>query len=319
MQRELTDTWLRGQKPPASGRLEIWDTRVSGLALRITPTGAATWSYRARTADGKRTRPKLGTWPAMGISEARKRALAATAEIQAGGDPVAARRALKAERKARAGLRTVAAGLTEWRDAKSAAWSARYQAEVLRVCDKEIVPKLGKRPLIETTRQDWTALIVAKYRRAPGVGGMLYRTASAFLNHAEAHEWIPLPLLPRKGLAVIAPSAAPRERTLSNDELRAVWSAATGLRPKARAFVHLLAMTAAREMEVADIANSEIDLDAGLWSIPGSRTNTAASFCRCMRTWWPICARYGWTPTLTLAAGDCSAISSATGCADSPN
>ena len=125
MQRELTDTWLRGQKPPASGRLEIWDTRVSGLALRITPTGAATWSYRARTADGKRTRPKLGTWPAMGISEARKRALAATAEIQAGGDPVAARRALKAERKARAGLRTVAAGLTEWRDAKSAAWSAR--------------------------------------------------------------------------------------------------------------------------------------------------------------------------------------------------
>ena len=102
----------------------------------------------------------------------------------------------------------------------------QIQAEVLRVCDKEIVPKLGKRPLIETTRQDWTALIVAKYRRAPGVGGMLYRTASAFLNHAEAHGWIPLPLLPRKGLAVIAPSAAPRERTLSDDELRAVWSAA---------------------------------------------------------------------------------------------
>ena len=115
-------------------------------------------------------------------------------------------------------------------------------------------------------------LIAAKHRRTPGVGGMLYRTASAFLNHAEAHGWIAAPLLPRKGLAVIAPPVAARERTLTDDELRAVWTAADGLQPKARAFVHLLLMTAAREMEVADIATGEVNLIAASWAIPGSRT-----------------------------------------------
>ena len=55
-------------------------------------------------------------------------------------------------------------------------------------------------------------------------------------------------------------------------------------------------MTAAREMEVADIANSEIDLSMrgyGPFQAAGPEI-AAASFCRCMRTWWPICARYGW-------------------------
>ena len=272
MRRKLTDVWLRGVKPLEAGRLEIWDTLISGLVLRIAPAGAATWALRLRTLEGKRTRPKIGTWPAMGIAEARKQALAMTANIQAGGDPVALRRAKVAERKERAGLPTVDDQLAAWRGAKGSTWSPRYHKEVLRICTVEISPKLGKRPLIETTRSDWTALIAAKHRHAPGVGSMLYRTAASFLNHAEAHGWISLPLLPRKGLAAIAPPVAPRERVLSDSELRAIWTAADGLKPKAKAFVRLLAMTAARAMEAADIATVELDLSAGTWAIPGTRT-----------------------------------------------
>jgi integrase len=65
---------------------------------------------------------------------------------------------------------------------------------------------------------------------------------------------------------------AARERALSDAELRTIWLAADLLRPKPRVFVHLLAMTAAREMEVADIATGEVNLDAGRWAIPGTRT-----------------------------------------------
>jgi integrase len=208
----------------------------------------------------------------MGISDARKRARAATADIEAGGDPVAARRAAKADRKARAGLPTVADRLDEWQVAKASRWSDRYQREVQRVCAVEVMPKLGKRPLIETVRADWTDLIAAKHRRAPGVGAMLYRTCAAFLNHAEAHGWIPLPLLPRKGLTVIAPPVAPRERVLTDEELQAIWTAAETLNPKPRAFVRVLLLTAAREMEVADISTGEVDLTAARWTIPGVRT-----------------------------------------------
>jgi integrase len=269
--RNLTDVWLQALKPPASGRIEIRDSRVNGLMLRLTSTGIATWSVRARTRDGKRTRPTLGRWPAVGIAEARRRALAAIAEIQGGGDPVSARRAARAERAARGTLPTVSERLGEWQAAKAAAWSGRYAAEVTRLCRREIEPALGNRPLAETTRADWTGLIAAKHRRAPGVGSMLYRTASAFLNHAEAHGWISAPLLPRKGLAVLAPAPASRERILSDDELRAIWLAADALAAKARCFLRLLVLTAAREMEVADIAGGEIDRAGARWTIPGGR------------------------------------------------
>jgi integrase len=208
----------------------------------------------------------------MGITEARKQALATTVVIQSGGDPVAAKRASQAARKAKAGMPTVADRLTAWREAKADAWSIRYQKEVERICKAEIVPKLGKRHLTETTREDWTKLIAAKHRQAPGVGSMLYRTAAAFLNHAEAHGWIAVPLLPRKGAAVIAPPVAARERVLTDAELAKVWQATAALSSKQRAFVRLLMMTAAREMEVADIATGELDMEAQTWSIPGTRT-----------------------------------------------
>jgi integrase len=268
VQRNLTDGYLRAVSPPATGRLEIRDTRVRGLILRITANATFTWSARTRTEDGRQTRPKLGTWPAMGIAEARKRALAVLSDIQQGGDPVVAKQTARAARL----LPTVDDRLREWRAAKAPHWSERYLREVERLCAVEIVPRLGKRPLTTTTRADWTGLITTKHRHAPGVGAMLYRTAAAFLNHAEAHGWIPLPLLPRKGAAVVAPAVGAREHTLSDAELRAIWLAANTLNPKPKAFTHLLLMCGAREMEVADVATSEIDLAAGTWAIPGNRT-----------------------------------------------
>jgi Arm DNA-binding domain len=121
MERELTNRRLpshdRSDRNRTFGNLR--QTRVGGLMLRVTRNDTSSWSTRARTAEGKRTRPKLGIWPAMGISEARKRALAFTVEIHSGGDPVAVRRATKFARKARAALPSVADRLHEWQDAKA--------------------------------------------------------------------------------------------------------------------------------------------------------------------------------------------------------
>jgi integrase len=275
--RDLTDAGLRALKPPATGRTEIRDPRVKGLVLRLTPNGAASWSVRVRTREGKHTRPTLGTWPAMSIADARRSALAMIVAVQSGGDPVAEKKSARAERKEREAAPTVAERMAEWRKAKAASWSARYAAEVERLCIREIEPKLGRRPLRETSRADWSGLIAAKHRRAPGVGAMLYRTAAAFLNFAEAHGWIDLPLLPRKGAQVIAPPVAARDRVLSDDELAAIWKAADREPPKLRAFVRLLALTAARELEVADIETGEVDLATGRWCLPAERTKNRNS------------------------------------------
>ncbi len=85
--------FLRTVVPPAKGRLELRDRKVPGLVLRMTASGSASWSVRVLARDGKHTRPSLGTWPHVGISEARKLAMAAIAAIQAGGDPIAEKQA----------------------------------------------------------------------------------------------------------------------------------------------------------------------------------------------------------------------------------
>lgn len=71
-------------------------------------------------ADGKHQRPTLGTWPALGIRDARKAAQGAIAAIQAGGDPVAEKQAARSQRQAKAEERSVTERLAEWQDAKSA-------------------------------------------------------------------------------------------------------------------------------------------------------------------------------------------------------
>lgn len=308
VKRDLTDVWLRALQPPAEGRLEVRDARVTGLVLRVTPGGVATWSIRARTRDGKQTRPKLGTWPAMGIAAARKAALTTIGEVQEGADPVRAKRAATLARKASAAAqdpsRTVAGRIVAWQAARVGTsvspWSPRYAAEVARVCNQAVVPVLGAKALIETSREDWTNLIrdwkarVARPRLkakpgekgqagAPakdgtGAAAFLYRTVSSFLNYAEAQGWIPVPLLPRKGAGVIAPSPASRARVLSDLELVAVWQAAGLEQPKLRAFVRLLILTAAREAEVADIAPGEVDLETGRWNIPAERTKNGVGY-----------------------------------------
>jgi integrase len=273
MRRELTDVYLRNLPPPAPGKRHVYtDTRVPNLQLRMTSSGAAAWSVRARTLDGKRAGPKLGTWPALGIAAARKQAMATLTAIHGGQDPVAAKHAARAAREARTGLPTVAERLAAWQHAKAADWSPRYSKEVARIVAREITAALGKVPLAETTRAAWVDLVVRKRRTAPAMAALMYRVIAAFLNDAEARGWLAVPLLPRKGLATLAPVPAARERVLSDAELVAIWEASGALNPKPRCYVRLSILSGARQLEVADIAIGEIDRDAGLWTIPGTRT-----------------------------------------------
>jgi len=284
MQPDLTDAYLQSLPLPEEGRrLELRDTRVPGLVLRMTSAGTATWSVRTRTRDGKQTRPKLGTWPALSIAAARRAALKALGSIETGADPVGERREARAARKVKvaAGV-TVARRLAEWQAARvadpAARWSERYAADVASIAAREILPKLGARALVDTTRADWVGLVTAKRRKSPAAASTLYRVMASFLGFAEANGWIALPLLPRKGVATLAPPPAARARVLTNAELLAVWKAADREAPRLRAFVRLLILTAARELEVADMTAGEMDRDAGRWTISGARTKNRAGY-----------------------------------------
>ncbi len=284
MQHDLTDAFLQTLPPPGKGRrLELRDSRIPALVLRMTATGAATWSVRTRTKDGRQTRPKLGTWPALGIAAARRAALKALGNIEAGGDPVGEKREARAARKVKIAAEvTVAVRLREWQAARerdpAAPWSPRYASEVRRIVNAEIIPSLGARGLRDATREEWVSLVTRKRLGSPAVAAMLYRTVSSFLNYADARGWIDAVPLPRKGAATLAPPPAARARVLDDAELLAVWRAADREAPKLRVFVRLLILTGARELEVADMSAGEVDREAGRWTIPGARAKNRTAY-----------------------------------------
>ena len=248
--------------------------------MRVTARSMV-WAVRARTRDGKRTNVALGTYPAVGLAEARKRALAILADIHRGADPVVEKRAARAEREARRTAPTVADRLEQWQHAKARRWSARHAREVARIAAREIVPALGTRPLAETGRADWTALVEAKRRAgAPVAASLLLRVVSAFLSYAEAAGWIERSPLPRRAAATLAPPPAARERTLFDEELVTIWRAGAALAPKPRAIVRLLILTGARRAEIGGLAIGELDLEAGRWTLPAARAKNRRPLIR---------------------------------------
>jgi integrase len=66
---------------------EMRDSGVTGLILKIRPTGVKTWTVRYTPTGGRRNNKKLGTYPAMTVAMARAQALKVLGQATAGADP----------------------------------------------------------------------------------------------------------------------------------------------------------------------------------------------------------------------------------------
>src|SRR5262249_18348849 len=91
MRLALTNAVVKAIEAPETGRLAIIDTKQPGLVLRVTPRGVKSWCLYKRV-DGKPQRTSLGTFPAIGVEDARRLAAMQTANIYAGRNPNAEKR-----------------------------------------------------------------------------------------------------------------------------------------------------------------------------------------------------------------------------------
>ncbi len=66
---------------------EMRDSGVTGLVLKIAPSGLKTWMIRYTPAGGRRNNKKLGSYPGMTIAMARAQALKVLGQATEGADP----------------------------------------------------------------------------------------------------------------------------------------------------------------------------------------------------------------------------------------
>src|SRR5690349_18916208 len=83
--------------PAQGGRAEYWDTKTSGLQVRLTSAGVRTFYVRRRVKGGGVERVMLGRYPDLTPDEARRKAAEINADIAKGVNPAEIKRERKGE------------------------------------------------------------------------------------------------------------------------------------------------------------------------------------------------------------------------------
>lgn len=83
----LSDRLIRGLKSRVQ-QFEVFDRKVSGLSVRVSPKGSKTFSVHYRVG-GCNRRLTLGRYPIVSLADARRRAHQALNEVSQGLDPAA--------------------------------------------------------------------------------------------------------------------------------------------------------------------------------------------------------------------------------------
>lgn len=94
----FTEAKLRALPLPAAGaRATYRDAKQPGLQLRVSAEGAKTFSVFRRVRNGAPERVTIGRWPDITVDEARRQAAGFVAKLASAESPAAARRAVRGE------------------------------------------------------------------------------------------------------------------------------------------------------------------------------------------------------------------------------
>jgi integrase len=156
---------------------------------------------------------------------------------------------------------------------KAAKAGKRSIAEIERIFAVYVLPEIGDRLADSVTRSDITRLVdgVATGGRKPRP--VMARAVAAQLS--AFYTWA----MPRLDRLEVNPcrdagkpdKPKPRERVLTNDEIKTLWALLGGEPLPWGPAIKLLILTGQRRDEVFSADRAEFDLEGGLWTIPADR------------------------------------------------
>jgi integrase len=257
MRKRLTEEAVKRLKPPASGKLTIYDEVLPGLLLVVNAGGSKTWAalhYRKQIAkSGKNagqaitmpTTSRLGRYPVMGLKEARE----------------AARTFLANPHKANEGG-SVEEVVASFMNRHVEANGLRTRYEIQRYFSKYILPAWGQRRFRDIKRSDVTALLDHVEdnhgrRQADVVLGIIRSMMSWFMKRHDDYA-SPLARGMERG------TKTRRSRVLSDQEIKVLWSV-TGELGGYGALCQTLLLTGQRRAKVESMTWG--DLVDGTWVI----------------------------------------------------
>lgn len=254
------------------------DKKLPGFSVMQYASGQIAY-YVVFVVNGKRNSYRIGTYPPMAPEQAREEAKKVLASAQTGKDPAAAKKAARA-------MLTFG----EWAD--------EYMAEVERRKKNSRKDQLfldlaktrwSTRPLDSLTTEDVRKFFESitkkgadtkRKRRSPGEGTPIHAnrwlaSIRACLQAAWREDKIPgnpaMKVRPN-------PENPPRDRVLDDKEFSRLLAAVDNLSDQhTRAAFVLLIETGARVSEVLRLQWNDLDLDAGVWTMPTTKSGRPQS------------------------------------------
>jgi integrase len=261
----FTERTLQSLKP-LPRTVEYYDTKTSGLSVRVLPTGKKTFYLVHRSASASATpaerrvvRVKLGRYPEVDLTAARERARArrlATAPAAEAPSPVVLFKDLA----------------TEYIERHCKKTKKSWKQDVYWI-DAELRPHWDDQPVGTIKRRDVAQLlnrIADPPRNAPASSDHVRAIVSRLFRFGISQGIDAIEYNPAHGIERAKP-AGQRHRVLEPAELKRLWRVwedeftAAG-RPLIGEQFKLRVLTAQRGGEVLHMRWSAIDLDAGLWT-----------------------------------------------------
>jgi integrase len=260
----LTNRSVEAMKP-GSVRQEIPDSFLPGLYLIQQPSGAKGWAVRYRH-QGVPRKHTLGSYPALGLKDARELAAKALRSVAEGRDP--GREKIQARAAKADSVDRIVEEFLERHVRRSN--RPRTAEETERLLRQHVLPRWRGRMVHDITRRDVLDILDRVVDGgAPIAANRVLAAVRKFFNWCVARD-----ILAASPCAGVKPPTAERsrDRVLTDDELRLVWAAAEKLGGTFGPLVKLLALTGQRRDEVARIKFEEINFYARLWTLPPART-----------------------------------------------
>lgn len=268
----LTDAECRNATcPPDKSRARL--ACSGGLYLEVSPAGSKRWFWKYRK-EGKEGRMALGSYPEVGPKDARKARDAAKLQKSQGTDPLQARKVEKLL-AARTGGDTFKAVALDWYAKQSPQWSQSHADRSLRQLERDLFPWIGDRLMGDIHPME----LLAALQKVEERGAVETADRVLMLARQVWEYWLPTAQVQQRNIteglkARLTPYrgksfAAIVEPVRFGELLRAMRAYKGG--PIVRTALQLAPLLYQRPGNLRQMEWIELDLDAGLWTIPSAK------------------------------------------------
>ncbi len=269
---KLTKTVVDALALPAKGQAFVWDGELKGFGVRLTPGGKA-YIVQARVKN-KTRRQSLGKHGVITAEQARKKAIAALADMNDGIDPSKEK---ERNRALSVTLREAAESYIKDRDLKPLSIS-----DIRRHLDSNLAPWADK-PIAEITRDKVRSAFTKKAEHSPAQANQAFRILRALYNYARAtYRLDDQPILSENPVNVLSDAklwanVQAKSRRVAPVRVGEFWNRLNEIRSASSSaestrtgcdFIAFLVLTGCRKNEAASLTWDRVNLDEAWWHIP---------------------------------------------------